>query len=153
MLKTFAINLAALFVFAMLFTACNNDSGTNNGVDVTGTWRAQLAVNSCSPSDLCASTGLLPGATATAVMTLSQDGSKVNGTYTYEGTGISAEVSGSVAGNQIMLDGEVTEPIGKVTVHLTGTVLNNQMQASVSHDVKLNDGRSGTITGSGNFSR
>jgi len=86
-------------------------------------------------------------------MILTQDGSKVNGSYTYEGTGITADVSGSVAGNQIVLDGSVTQVLGRVTVHLNGTVLNNQMQTTVSHDVSLTDGRSGTITGSGNFSR
>jgi hypothetical protein len=152
MLKRLSINLAIVSVFLLLFTACNNETN-QNGVDVTGTWRAQLAVDSCSPSDLCSSIGFKTGSTANAVMVLSQNGSKVQGTYTYEGTGITADVSGSVAGNQIVLDGSVSQVLGRVTVHLNGTVLNNQMQTTVSHEVSLADGRSGTITGSGNFSR
>ena len=153
MLKRLSINLAIICLFVLLFASCNSDNSSSNGVDVTGTWRAQLSVQSCSPSDLCSSLKLTGGSTANAVMSLSQNGSKVQGTYTYEGTGISADVSGNVAGNQIVLDGSVTQALGRVTVHLVGTVLNNQMQTNVSHDVSLIDGRSGTITGSGNFSR
>jgi hypothetical protein len=154
MSKRFAINFAIVCVFALLFSSCNNDNGSdNNSMNVSGTWRAQLTVDTCSPSDLCSQTGLVADSTATAIMTLDQNGTKVNGTYTYEGTGISADVSGNIAGNQLVLDGSVTQLLGKVTVHLEGTVLNNQMQSSVSHNVTLNDGRSGSITGSGNFSR
>lgn len=152
MSKRFSINLAIICLFSILIFACSDDNNGSN-IDVSGTWRAQLTVDTCTPNDLCTATGLVQGATANAVMMLNQDGSKVNGTYTYVGAGISSDVSGNVAGNQIVLDGTLNHPLGRITVHLMGTVLNNQMQTTVSHDVNLTDGRSGSITGSGNFSR
>jgi hypothetical protein len=153
MLKSFSINLAIVFLLFLLFSGCNNDNTNSSGVDVSGTWRAQMAVETCTPADLCSATGLNVGTMVNAVMTLSQNESKVQGTYTYQGAGISSDVSGTVVGNQIVLDGAVTQLLGRITVHLIGTVLNNQMQTTVSHDVTLTDGRSGRITGSGNFSR
>ena len=87
------------------------------------------------------------------VMTLTQDGNKVNGTYTYEGTGVTAQISGTVSGNNLVVDGNASSVLGKVTVHLTGTVNQNVMPSNVSHQVDLVDGRSGTITGTGEFRR
>ncbi len=150
MSKNRLFNLAFLVCVLAFFAGCNNDEAPS-GIDISGNWQSQVAVQNCSPTDLCRSLGLLPGANATAIMILTQSGMHVEGTYTYSGAGVSADISGQIAGNQVVLDGAATQPLGRITVHLTGTAENNQIAATVSHDVSLIDGRSGSISGEGTF--
>lgn len=153
MSKNRLINLALFLFVATLLISCNNDNDNPSGIDISGNWQAQMSVQTCTPTDLCQSIGLLPGANATAQMTLSQNGTHLTGTYTYTGAGISADVSGDIAGNQVVLDGTANHPLGHITVHLVGTVQNNQIVSTVTHQVSLVDGRSGSISGNGTFSR
>jgi hypothetical protein len=150
MSKNRLINLVFVVCLLAFFAGCSNDE-TPSGIDVSGNWQAQIAVQTCSPTDLCSSLGLLPGANATAIMTLTQNGTHLEGTYTYSGAGVSANVSGQIAGNQVVLDGTATHPLGQITVHLTGTAQNNQIAATVTHQVTVIDGRTGSISGNGTF--
>ena len=143
-----------LLLTAFALAGCNNDNSSGNAqVNVQGTWHAPVAVLTCSPADTCATAGFQQGKTYNATMTLTQNGSSVKGNYTYDGAPVSADVSGQVSGNQLTLSGDVSNIFGKVTVDLTGTVSNNQIDANVVHDVKLSDGRSGHVTGSGTFTK
>lgn len=143
-----------LFIFAvLLLSACRNDSSNSGDTDLTGLWRAGVLFSSCTPSAVCAAAGFQADATANAVMNLAQDGNNVNGTYTYEGIGISATISGNAGGDQVLLDGAATNPFGRVTVRLQGTVSSNTIQANVSHQISLIDGREGTVLGSGMFTK
>lgn len=142
-----------LFILLLAAGCKKNDSITGpDTANVAGTWRGTVATTSCTPADVCSSVGF-SGGSAVGIMTLTQDGSKVSGTYTYEGAGIVAQVSGSVSGSNLTVDGKASNFLGKVTVHLTGIVNQNTLPSSVSHQVNLADGRSGTITGSGEFQR
>jgi hypothetical protein len=152
MLRNLSINLAIICFLALLFPGCDSDKHSRSNVDVSGTWHAQFAVESCKPAYFCSATGMTLGATGNAVLTLSQSGNKVQGTYTYQTASIKSDVSGTVTGNRVVLDGSVTKEMGRIKVHLTGTVLKNQMQSTATYDVTLADGQSGRITGSGNFS-
>ena len=61
---------------------------------------------------------------------------------------------GSVGGNQLVLD--MVERVifwELITVHLAGSVSGNMMNATITHQINLIDGRSGNVTGSGTFSR
>jgi hypothetical protein len=150
-MKQLAI-LVPLVLFAALFqTACQNDD--NNMGDLSGIWRAAIAFSSCSPSDVCVAAGFQAGSSANAVMNLSQTGNNVNGTYTYEAAGITANVSGNFGGSQLLLDGGAANPFGQITVRLTGTVSNNTIQANVTHQISLIDGREGSVIGSGMFAK
>jgi hypothetical protein len=142
-----------LILFLLAAGCKKHDSITGpDTANVAGTWRGTVAASSCTPADVCSSVGF-SGGNAVGIMTLTQNGSKVNGTYTYEGAGINAEVSGSVSGSNLVVDGKASSFLGKVTVHLSGTVDQNTLPSNVSHQVNLADGRSGTIIGSGEFLR
>ena len=153
------IDRIAIVLFLALATyGCwpfdNNDNGTGtSSVDVSGTWHSAMMVETCTPANTCKAAGFTPGQSANATMVLTQNGSNVKGTYTYDGAGINADVSGQVSGNQLTLNGDASNPFGQVTVDLTGTVANSQIAANVSHNISLIDGRSGTVTGSGTFSK
>ncbi len=141
-----------VFVCLLLSAACNtkNDS---SGIDVTGHWTATVTVQSCSPGDVCSSIGFQQGLTVIAVMDLRQDGNRVEGTYTYQGLGINASVTGDLADTMLVLTGEAQHPLGRASVRLTGTVSDSGIASNVSHDISLIDGRSGTVGGSGNFTK
>lgn len=137
-------------------TSCDHASNQtgSDGVSVEGTWTASVTFQTCTPAAVCTAAGFAPGLSRTAVMMLNQEGDSVQGTYTYQGAGIEANVSGHVNGNQLLsLQGAASNPIGSVTVHLSGTVNGSQMAAGVSHEITLIDGRSGTVTGTGTFAR
>jgi hypothetical protein len=147
--------LICLVMIAAL-AGCSDDNNDPNAPDVSGTWRAAVTFQSCSPADVCSATGFTQGSTLNAVMVLGQsmpNRSEVEGNYTYEGSGISADVEGSVGGNQLVLDGGATNILGNITVHLAGNVSGNVMNATITHQINLIDGRSGNVTGSGTFSR
>lgn len=129
----------------------DDNTGTAS-VDVSGTWRSLVNFQTCSPQTTCDDAGFTPGTSATATMALTQDGSRVRGTYTYDGSGVQANVSGEVAGDQLALNGEASNPLGKITVRLTGTV-SDRINGSLSHEVRLSDGRSASVTGTGNFTK
>lgn len=135
---------------------CTKDSNDGNAPDISGTWRAAVTFQSCAPADVCSATGFTQGSTLNAVMVLGQgmpNRSEVEGNYTYEGSGISADVQGSVGGNQLVLDGGASNILGNITVHLAGNISANVMNATVTHQINLVDGRSGNVTGTGTFSK
>lgn len=135
---------------------CTKDSNDGNVPDISGTWRAAVTFQSCAPADVCSATGFTQGSTLNAVMVLGQgmpNRSEVEGNYTYEGSGISADVQGSVGGNQLVLDGGASNILGNITVHLAGNISANVMNATVTHQINLVDGRSGNVTGTGTFSK
>jgi hypothetical protein len=147
--------LICLAVMAAL-AGCSNDNNDENATDISGTWRAAVTFQSCAPADVCAATGFNEGSTLNAVMVLGQsmpNRSEVEGNYTYEGSGISADVQGSVGGNQLVLDGGASNILGNITVHVAGNVSGNNMTATITHQINLVDGRSGNVTGSGTFSK
>ena len=152
----------SLFKLTLVFCVCSalsgcwlddNNSSNSNEINVAGTWRAPVQVSSCNPSDVCGQVGFQQGQTFTAILVLQQNGSNVNGTYTYQGANISADVTGNISGSRLTLNGTVNNPFGRATVAFVGTVNNSTIQANVSHDVTLFDGRSGTVSGSGTFSK
>jgi len=145
--------LAACSVIAGCFLDDNGSSNSNGEVNVAGTWTGPVKVNSCSPSDVCNQAGFQQGQTFNAVLTLQQNGSNVNGKYTCQGANISADVSGTISGSNLTLNGTVNNPFGRATVAFAGKVNNSSMDSTVSHDVTLFDGRSGTVSGSGTFTR
>jgi hypothetical protein len=151
----------SLFKLLVLLGACtvlsgcfldDNQSGSND-VNVSGTWRAPVRVTSCTPSNVCSQAGFVQGQTYNAVMNLNQNGSDVHGTYSYESSNINADVSGKISGSQLRLTGTVQNPFGSATVDFVGSVSNSAINATVSHNVSLFDGRSGTVGGSGDFIR
>jgi hypothetical protein len=155
MRKVSLFKLTLVFCVCCVLTGCflddNGSSSSGNGVNVAGTWRGPVRVDSCSPSDVCSQVGFQQGQTFNAVMTLQQNGSNVNGTYTYEGANISADVSGTISSSNLTLNGTVNNPFGRATVGFAGKVNTSTMDANVTHNVTLFDGRSGTVTGSGTF--
>ena len=154
MKKFCLITTLLVAALALWMNSCSNDNGSSdNNVNVAGTWRSNVTFQSCSPADVCAAAGFTAGRMQAAVMTLTQDGSKLNGTYTYQGAPVSADITGNVNGNQVTLDGTASNILGSVTVHLTGTVNNNVMDSNISHNVNLIDGRSGAVTATGQFTR
>lgn len=144
----------SLLVVSVLFlTNCNNEADPS-GVNVEGVWRAQVSVESCSPADVCSTAGFTLGGSLPATMNLSQSATAVDGNYTYDNSGIDADVQGNVAGNQLVLNGTATNPLlGRATVHFTGTVAGDRIEADVSHEIMLVDGRAATVGGSGIFTR
>ena len=135
---------------------CTKDNNNNDSPDISGTWRGAVTFQTCSPADVCSATGFTQGSTLNAVMVLGQsmpNRSEVEGNYTYEGSGITADVQGSVGGNQLVIDGNAGNILGNITVHLAGNFSGNSMNAIVTHQINLVDGRSGNVTGSGTFSR
>jgi hypothetical protein len=135
---------------------CSTDNKNEDAQDISGTWRAAVTFQSCAPADVCSATGFTQGSTLNAVMTLGQsmpNRSEVEGSYTYEGSGINADVQGSIGGNQLVLDGGASNILGNITVHLAGNISGNVMNATVTHQINLVDGRSGNVTGTGTFSK
>jgi len=155
MRKVSLFKLVLVFGLTVVLFGCWFDNGQSNSneLNVAGTWRAAVRVDSCSPSNVCHQAGFEQGKMFNAVMTLHQNGSNVDGTYTYEGANISADVSGKISGSTLTLNGNVQNPFGRATIAFAGTVSNSVIDASVSHDVTLFDGRSGTVGGSGNFTK
>lgn len=144
-----------VFLALLSMGGCPLMDDDNNGtasVNVTGTWKAPVSIQTCSPQSTCDDAGFTQGQSANATMVLNQDGSNVRGTYTYDGSGVTANVSGEVAGNQLTLNGDARNPLGRVTVKLTGTV-SERINSNVSHSVRLADGRSADVTGAGNFAK
>ena len=156
MRKVSLIKLFVVLGFTAVLSGCifgdDDDTGTA-GVNVTGTWHATMQVENCTPTDVCEDAGFEPGTTGTAVMVLRQDGTKVEGTYTYSGAGIDADIEGTVTDNHLVLNGEVQNPFGRASVNLVGFASDSLIDAAVSHNVRLFDGRSGTVSGSGDFSK
>jgi uncharacterized lipoprotein NlpE involved in copper resistance len=148
----------AFICLAVIVTlaGCTNNNDDDNAPDISGTWRAAVTFQNCSPADVCSDTGFTQGSTLNATMVLNQgtpNRSEVEGNYTYEGSGITADLEGSVGGSQLVLDGGASNILGTITVHLAGNVSGNMMNATVTHQINLIDGRSGNVTGSGTFSR
>jgi hypothetical protein len=151
-MKIFLICLSVVIALA----GCSNDNNDENAPNVGGTWRGAVTFQSCSPADVCTATGFTQGSTLNAVMVLSQgvpNRSELDGNYTYEGSGITADIQGSVGGTQIVVDGGATNILGTITVHVAGTVSGDIMNATMTHQINLIDGRSGNVTGSGTLSR
>ena len=156
MRKVSLIKLFVVLSFTAALSGCifDDDSNSGNaGVNIAGTWRATVQVENCSPADVCEDAGFERGSTVTAVMVLRQDGTKVEGTYTYSGAGLDADVEGSVRDNHLVLNGDVQNPLGSATVDVVAFASDNLIEAAVSHNVRLFDGRSGTVSGSGDFSK
>jgi hypothetical protein len=156
MRKVSLFKLTLIFCVSSVLTGCwldNSSSSSSNETNVAGTWRGPVQVNSCTPADVCNQAGFQKGQTFNAVMKLQQNGSNVDGTYTYEGANLTANVSGTISGSQLTLNGNVNNPFGRATVAFAGNVSNSTIDANVSHDVSLFDGRSGTVTGAGTFAR
>lgn len=156
MRKVSLFKLTLVFCVCSVLTGCwldDNGSSNTNEMNVAGTWRGPVQVNSCTPADVCNQVGFQNGQTFNATMNLQQNGGDVHGTYTYEGANLSADVSGTISGSRLTLNGNVNNPFGRATVAFAGNVSNSTIDANVSHDVTLFDGRSGTVGGSGTFSR
>ena len=155
MRKVSLFKLLLAFGVTIVLSGCwldDNGSGSNE-MNIAGTWRAAVRVDSCTPSDVCRQAGFEQGKMFDAVMSLHQNGNNVEGTYTYVGSNLSANVSGKISGNQLTLSGNVQNPFGRATVAFVGAVSNSVIAATVSHNVSLFDGRSGTVGGSGDFTR
>ncbi|MCI0414729.1 hypothetical protein L0222_18280 [bacterium] len=155
MRKVSLIKLLIVTGFTLVLSGCffgEDDSGSA-GVNIAGTWRATVRVENCSPADVCDDVGFEPGTTVTAVMVLRQDGTKVEGTYTYSGSGIEADVEGTIRDNHLVLKGDAKNPLGSATVDLVAFASESLIDAAVSHNVRVFDGRSGTVSGSGDFSK
>jgi hypothetical protein len=151
-MRTILYLLLALVPLAGCFLFEDDESATPS-VNVQGTWRAPVTFQSCSPTSTCDDAGFTAGTSANATMSLRQNGNKVEGGYTYDGAGAVAEISGEVMGNQVVLDGRASNPLGRITVRLTGAVSGSVIDARVSHEIDLPDGRSGSVSGTGNFTR
>lgn len=146
---------AVCFVVILFLVGCTKQN-EENAIDVSGTWRAAVTFQSCTPADVCSDTGFTQGSTLNAVMPLSQsvpNRTEVQGTYSYEGAGIAADLEGSVGGNQLALNGAATNLLGTITVGFAGNVSGNVMTATVTHQINLLDGRSGNVSGTGTFTR
>lgn len=142
-------------ICVLLLSACGEDSNSPSSGDnanVAGTWRATVQFTSCTPTSVCESAGF-SGGSGNGVMILNQNRNDVSGTYTYEGAGIVGDVHGTIVGNNLTIDGKASQLLGNITVHLTGTVNQNVLPATVSHEIHLADGRSGTVFGNGEFHR
>jgi len=155
MRKVSLFKLLVFFGVCILLSGCwlDNNQSDSNAMNVAGSWRAPVQVTSCTPSDVCRQAGFVQGQSYNAVMNLHQNGSDVNGTYTYESSNISADVSGKISGSQLRLSGNVQNPFGRATVDFVGSISNSVINATVAHNVSLFDGRSGTVGGSGDFTR
>jgi hypothetical protein len=133
------------------------DEDEQDAIDISGTWNGAITFQSCSPADVCATSGFTQGTSRNAIMTLTQNvpnRTQVEGTYTYEGAGIDADLEGTIGGTQLAVNGVASNPLlGSITVRLTGNVSNNSIDATVTHQVNLNDGRSADVTGTGTFVR
>ncbi|HJZ11827.1 MAG TPA: hypothetical protein VJ521_06745 [Acidobacteriota bacterium] len=142
------------FLLFLLMALCGcKESTQSGGIDLDGTWTAQVEIQNCAPADLCASFGFQQGLIVTAVMELDQDGNDVSGTYTYQGLPIRADVDGILSGTNLALNGSINDPLGTATVELTGTVSGDAINASISHRITATDGRAATASGSGTFTR
>jgi hypothetical protein len=86
-------------------------------------------------------------------MVLTQDRNRVDGTYTYNGVPYNSPVEGTLGGNQLVLDGGLTNSAGSITVRLTGTVSGNRIDANVSHQITLTGGQAAAVSGTGTFFR
>jgi hypothetical protein len=149
----FMKRIFGVFLLCIILPAagCFLDDNSSTGVDsanVAGTWRGTMTFTSCVPSNICQQVGFA-NQSAVAIMTLTQDHNDVKGTYTYEGAGIDANVSGTIVGNTLVIDGSASNPLGRVSVHLNGNVNQNMTTSTVQHQVNLTDGRSGTVGGAG----
>jgi hypothetical protein len=144
-------------LFALFISGCADENDRQNAIDVSGTWRSAVTFQSCAPSDVCSAAGFDQGSTQNAVMNLSQnepDETRVEGTYTYEGAGIAADVEGTIGGMQLTLNGAASNPlIGTITVRVSGTVSENSMNATITHQINLIDGRAADVSGTGTFTR
>ncbi len=155
MRKVSLIKPIIVLCFSLVISGCifEDDEGSSSGLNIAGTWRASVQVENCSPNDVCSQAGFQQGRTFNAVMVLRQSGDRVEGTYTYEGTGIEADIEGRVDNDHVVLNGDVQNPFGRATVGLVGFASGSLIDAAVSHNVTLFDGRSGTVSGSGDFTR
>ncbi|HSE41157.1 MAG TPA: hypothetical protein VLH08_10380 [Acidobacteriota bacterium] len=142
---------------ALFISGCADENDRQNAIDVSGTWRSAVTFTSCSPADVCSAAGFDQGTSQNAVMNLSQndpDETQVEGTYTYEGAGIAANIEGTIGGMQLTVNGAASNPLlGSITVRLTGTVSGNSLNATVTHQINLTDGRSADVSGTGTFTR
>ena len=153
MRQPFSLLRWLLVILTILVAGCTSNNNSGNGsLNVTGLWLASVSFVSCTPTDVCTAVGFRAGTSANARMNLTQGGNNVNGTYTYDGSGISADISGNAGGNQVVLDGTALNVLGRITVHLVGIVSNNtRMQTNISHQILLIDGRAGTVLGTAEF--
>jgi hypothetical protein len=148
--------LFLLLITPILFAGCNDDGNDNDALDVSGTWRAPVTFQSCSPADVCSAAGFTAGSSANAILVIMQSSSnrrQLDGSYTYEGAGITAAIDGEIAGNQLSMDGSASNLFGTITVNVGGQVSGNTLNATVMHQINLTDGRSGTVSGTGTFVR
>ena len=155
MRKVSLIKLILVFCFSFVFQGCifEDDEGSTSGINIAGTWRANVQVENCSPADVCNQAGFQQGQVFEAVMVLRQNGDRIEGTYTYQGTGIEADIEGRLNNDHLVLDGDVQNPFGRATVGLVGVVAGSIIDSAIAHNVTLFDGRSGTVSGSGDFAR
>ena len=145
------VGICLCLVFVM--AGCANEEDSIDAIDITGTWNGSIVFQSCAPSDVCAETGFTQGLSRNATMTLTQgepNRTQVEGDYTYDGAGISADLEGTIGNNQLSVSGIASVPfIGSVTVRLTGTVSGDSMNVIVNHQINLTDGRSADVIGTG----
>ena len=155
MRKVSLIKLTIVLCFSLVAFGCIFDESdeSGSGSNIAGTWHANVQVETCTPTDVCNAAGFRQGETFNAVMVLRQDGTDVEGTYTYQGTGINADIEGKINNDHLVLNGDVQHPLGRATVGLVGVVSGSVIEAALSHNVTIFDGRSGTVSGSGDFTR
>lgn len=146
------ITLPMLLSVVLMLAACTSNTN-NNFADVSGTWRSQVVVTSCTPTDVCNAFGFPGGLTLDATLVISQDRANLNGTYTYPLLSISSPVSGLVGDTAITLSGVATQSLGSVAVNLSGNVSGNTIAMIVTHQITLTDGRSANVVASGTFVR
>ena len=84
-------------------------------------------------------------------MVLDQRNDRVQGTFNYNNTPINASVTGVVGATTLSLTGSAVTNTGQVTMQLSGVVSGGVIRATVTHNLTLIDGETGTASSTGDF--
>ncbi len=144
--------ILVICLFAFVSAGCEEDQVVVvvPFTNVRGLWSGQITIQTCVPADVCGEIPLPVGPLSTT-MTLSQTDDRVQGSYVYNSTPLTASVSGLVDKDQLTLNGTALSNAGQATIQFRGTVIVNLIRANVEHRITLSDGRTATATGAGDL--